>query len=180
MSRTLKELKNYCKDLGYDNLRFWPSNCLRDYAVSIRMKGNDMREEFDANVVLIMNVRKDNETKLLDRILEKLQEPVVVTMPLAENGSQQKSLNRLGLRLIPGRWTDNNDKEYEIYVKGKMNMGGYVNLIEHIKEIGCNIDTIKRNSLLIMFSFVSFLFLSLLKKHFRDNVELIPPFRSAL
>ncbi len=40
MSRTLNELKKYCKDLGYDYLRFWPSNCLRDYAVSIRMKGD--------------------------------------------------------------------------------------------------------------------------------------------
>ncbi len=164
MSRTLNELKKYCKDLGYDNLRFWPSNCLRDYAVSIRMKGDETGEEFDANVVLIMNVHKDNETKLLGRILEKLQEPVVVTMPLDENGIQHKSLNRLGLKLVPGRWTDKNYKEYEIYVKGKMNMGGYVNLIEQLKEIGNDFFTIKRPVLIIMLSFISFGILRILRK----------------
>ncbi len=164
MSRTLNELKNYCKNLGYGNLRFWPSNCLRDYAVSIRMKGDDMQEEFDANVVLVKNVHRDNETKLLGRILEKLQEPVVVTMPLAENSSLQELLNRLCLKLVPGRWTDKNDKEYEIYVKGKMNMGGYVNLIEHLKEIGSDFFTIKRPALIIMLSFLSFGILRILRK----------------
>ena len=86
------ELKDYCKEHGYDNPKFWPASCTKDYAVSIRMRDND-------------------------------------------------------------RW---GWEEFEIYIKGQMNMGGFVNLMEQAERIGSEIVTIKRPLKQVFLSFLYF------------------------
>ena len=149
------ELKAYCKEQGYDKPKFWPASCTKDYAVSIRMRGNDLWEKFEANVVFIIGEHRNNEAKILGQILNELQEPVVLTVPLAISANKQALYRSLGFLLVPARWT-NNLEEFEIYIKGQMSMGGFVNLMEQVERIGCKIVTIKRPLKQVFLSFLYF------------------------
>ena len=149
------ELKDYCKEHGYDNPKFWPASCTKDYAVSIRMRDNDRWEEYRADVVFLYEEHEKNEAQLLEQIIKDLQEPIVLIVPLAESASQQNLYKRLGLVLIPARWT-NNLEEFEIYIKGQMSMGGFVNLMEQVERIGSKIVTIKRPLKQVFLSFLYF------------------------
>ena len=149
------ELKVYCKEHGYDNPKFWPASCTKDYAVSIRMRDNDRWEEYRTDVVFLYGEHEKNEAQLLEQIIKDLQEPIVLIVPLAESASQQNLYKRLGLVLIPARWT-NNLEEFEIYIKGQMNMGGFVNLMEQVERIGSKIVTIKRPLKQVFLSFLYF------------------------
>ena len=149
------ELKVYCKEHGYDNPKFWPASCTKDYAVSIRMRDNDRWEKYRADVVFLYGEHEKNEAQLLEQIIKDLQEPIVLIVPLAESASQQNLYKRLGLVLIPARWT-NNLEEFEIYIKGQMSMGGFVNLMEQVERIGSKIVTIKRPLKQVFLSFLYF------------------------
>ncbi len=158
MSRSVNELKALCQEHGYDSLQFWPMSWIKDSAVSLRMKGYDIGGEFDANVVFSMVEHQNNLKKLMDLMLYESKEPIVLIVPSSEKVNQKKFFNSFDFTLIPVRWTDNNDKEYNVYikdVKGLINMGGYVNMMEHIKEIGNVIVTINRPTLIIIMSFIT-------------------------
>ena len=150
------ELKMYCSEHGYESPRFWPASYTKDFAVSLHMMGSDRWEEFDANVVFILGENGKNNAKLLDHILEELQEPVVLTVPLAVPANQQNFFKRLGLVLVPARWTNKNQEEYNVYVKGQMGMGGFVNLMEHVENIGGHVVAIRRPLPAIFLSFLTF------------------------
>ena len=151
------ELKDYCKEHGYDNPKFWPASCTKDYAVSIRMRDNDRWgwEEFDANVIFILGEHSKNEAKLIGLILKELRDPVVLIVPLAISANKQSLYNSHGFLLVPARWT-NNLEEFEIYIKGQMSMGGFVNLMEQVERIGSKIVTIKRPLKQVFLSFLYF------------------------
>ena len=40
------------------------------------------------------------------------------------------------LRRVYVTWSDYNQKDYEVYAKGNLDMGGFVNLMERIEYIG--------------------------------------------
>ncbi len=155
MSRSVNELKALCQEHGYDSLQFWPMSWIKDYAVSLRMKDADTWEEFDVNVVFTRGEHRKDDSKFLERVVGEFQEPVLLVVPFTD-GIDLKPLYQVhGLELIPVRWTDKNEKEYQIYLKGSINMGSYVNLMEHVEEIGNDIVAFKRHPIKIMFSFFS-------------------------
>jgi len=158
-----KELKMYCREQGYGIPKFWPASYTKDYAVSLHMTGDDQWEEFDANVVFLLGEHGKNETQLLRHLLEKLQEPVALIV-LAESVNNQNIYKSLGFTLIPARLTNKNQEEYEVYAKGLIKMGGFVNLLEKVESIGSYDVTIKRSPFVITFSFISFIILNLLRK----------------
>ena len=140
----------------YENPKFWPASYTKDFAVSLHMMGSDRWEEFDANVVFVLGEYGKKQTKLLGKILDELKEPVVLTIPLAVPANQQNFFKRLGLVLVPARWTNKNQEEYNVYVKGQMGMGGFVNLMEQVERIGSEIVTIKRPLKQVFLSFLYF------------------------
>ena len=150
----MKDLKMYCKEHGYDNLKFWPANYTKDYAVSLHMTGDDQWEEFEANVVFSLGKHSKNEAKLIEQIIEELQEPIVLNVPLAESSGKRNLLKILGFNLMPARWTDKKGREYEVFIKGSMKMGGWANMMTRVEDIGSDIVTTKRPTLIIFFSFI--------------------------
>ena len=160
------ELKVYCKEHGYDNPKFWPASCTKDYAVSIRMRDNDRWEEYRADVVFLSGEHCNNEAILLGQILKKLQDPVILIVPLALSVNSQSLYKSLGFLLVPARWTNNqNQEEHEVYIKGQMSMGGFVNLMERgVESIANNLLTIRRPFPIIFFSFISFKLSQVLSK----------------
>ena len=159
----MKDLKMYCNEHGYESPRFWPANFTKDYAVLLHMTDNGW-EEFDANVVFLYGEQSKNEAKLIGQILKELQEPIVLTVPLAVPCNQQNYYKRFGFVLVPARWTNKNQEEYEVYIKGQMNMGGFANLMEHVENIGGHVVGIRRPLPAIFLSFLAFKLSSTLRK----------------
>ena len=145
MSDLHNRLKAFCKEHGIDKPKSWRYGfCFwRRYAVSLHLVKHDRWDDFDANVVFLVNRRhkkykKRRETKLIGRIVDDLQEPFVLTLPTDMSTERRNMLKGFGLSLMPVRWTafDDNEDEYEVFMKGQMEMGPFANMMEKVKETG--------------------------------------------
>jgi len=139
----MKDLKTYCNEHGYDNPKSWRYGlCFwRRYAVSLHITGKDRWEEFDANVVLLLDrshkkYRLKKEAKLIGKIAAKLNEPVLLTLPVTMSMSRRNLFKSLGLTLMPVRWSGKGQDEYGVYLKGEMEIGPFANLMERVERIG--------------------------------------------
>jgi hypothetical protein len=138
-------LKAFCREQGLEAPRFWifpPDGYYICHAVSLHLNGKDRWEEFDVNVVFVLkdfSTREDREMEAgrLRCIFEDLGEPIVFTSKMAESPSnQQRFYKSIGLTKMPVTWSDHHQNEYEVYAKGHLEMGGFVNLMERVEYIG--------------------------------------------
>ena len=125
-------LKMFCKGQGLDVPQFWiiqPDGYYMSYAVSLHLSGKDKWEEFDAKVIFLLKDFSDRENReaeerLLIHMFEELGEPVVLTVKAVASPR------------MPVTWADYQQNEYVVYAKGKLEMGGFVNLMERVEYIG--------------------------------------------
>ncbi len=137
-------LKLFCKEQSLDNPQFWiiqPDGYYMGYAISLHLNGKDRWEEFDAKVIFLLKDFSDRENrkaeeKLLKHMFEELGEPVVLTIREVDLPNQQRFFKGAGLSKMPVTWADYQQNEYEVYAKGHLEMGGFVNLMERIEYIG--------------------------------------------
>ena len=138
-------LREFCREQGLEVPRFWvfpPDGVLICHAVSLHLSGKDRWEEFDAKVVFVLKdfsarENREMEANRLRCIFEDLGEPVVLTCKVAERpDNQQRFYKGLGLLKMPVRWEDDTRNEYEVYVKGQLEMGGFVSLMEQVEYLG--------------------------------------------
>ena len=137
-------LSIFCWEQGLDAPDFWTIQqdgyCM-SYAVSLHLCGNDRWEEFDTRVIFVLKDfsnrgNRDAEVKLLKNIFEHLGEPIVLTVKATVSPNQQCFFKGIGMTLAPVRWSDYNQSEYAVYTLGKLEMGGFVNLMERVEYIG--------------------------------------------
>lgn len=137
-------LKMFCKEQGLDIPQFWiikPDDYYMGYAVSLHLSGKDRWEEFDAKVIYVLRDFSDRENReveegLLKHMCEEIGEPIVLTVKEVESSNQLRFLKRIGLMKMPVTWSDTNQNMYDVYAKGNLEMGGFVNLMERIEYIG--------------------------------------------
>ena len=138
-------LKAFCRDQGLDVPQFWIiklDGYYMGYAVSMLLSGKDRCEEFDANVIFLLKdfSERDNrevEKRLLEHMTEEFGEPVVLTSKTIQSpNGQQRFLKGIGFSKMPVTWSDNLQNTYEVYAKGCLEMGGFVNLMERVEYIG--------------------------------------------
>ncbi len=137
-------LKLFCKEQGMDMPQFWiikPDEYYMGYAVSLHLSGKDRWEEFDANVVYVLRDFSDRENReveerLLKHMFEEIEEPIVLTIKEVESTNQLRFLKGIGLIKMPVTWSDTSQNVYDVYAKGNLEMGGFVNLMERIEYIG--------------------------------------------
>ena len=137
-------LKVFCKEQGLDIPQFWvikPDDYYRGYAVSLHLNGKDRWEEFDAKVVYVLRDFSDRENReveerLLNHMFEEIEEPIVLTIKEVESPNQLRFLKGIGLMKMPVTWSDTCQNMYDVYAKGNLEMGGFVNLMERIEYIG--------------------------------------------
>ena len=137
-------LKAFCKEQGLDIPQFWiikPDDYYMGYAVSLHLSGKDRWEEFDANVIFLLKdfserENREAEKRLLNHMFEELGEPVVLTIREVDLPNQQLFFKHVGLMKMPVTWADYQQNEYVVYAKGKLEMGGFVNLMERVEYIG--------------------------------------------
>lgn len=138
-------LKAFCKEQGLEAPCFWifpPDEYYICHAVSLHLNGKDRWEEFDATVIFVlkdfsMRENREIEANRLQRMFEDLGEPVVITSKVAESPyNQQRFYKSIDLTKMPVTWSDYNLNKYEVYTKGNIDMGGFVNLMERLEYIG--------------------------------------------
>lgn len=79
---------------------------------------------------------REAEKRLLNHMFEELGEPVVLTIKAETSPRQQLFFKHVGLMKMPVTWADYQQNEYVVYAKGKLEMGGFVNLMERVEYIG--------------------------------------------
>lgn len=137
-------LKAFCREQGLEMPRFRifpPNGVYMCYAVSLRLTGKDRWEEFDANVVYLLKDLNEigNNEALANRLrcmFEDFGGSVVLTVKADESLSQLRFFKSLGMIKMPVTWSDENQRDYEVYTKGDIEMGGFVNLMERVEFIG--------------------------------------------
>ena len=137
-------LKKFCKEQGLDIPQFWiikPDEYYMSYAVSLHLSGKDRWEEFDAKVIFVLRDFSDRENReveerLLNHMFEEIEEPIVLTIKEVESPNQLRFLKGIGLMKMPVTWSDTCQNVYDVYAKGNLEMGGFVNLMERIEYIG--------------------------------------------
>ena len=137
-------LKLFCKEQGLDIPQFWiikPDEYYMGYAVSLHLSGKDRWEEFDAKVIFVLRDFSDRENReveerLLNHMFEEIEEPIVLTIKEVESPNQLRFLKGIGLMKMPVTWSDTCQNVYDVYAKGNLEMGGFVNLMERIEYIG--------------------------------------------
>ena len=137
-------LKMFCTEQGLDVPQFWiiqPDGYYMGYAVSMHLSGKDRWEEFDANVVYVLRDFSDRENReveerLLNHMFEELGEPIALTIREVEPQKQQCFFKSVDLRKMPVTWADDRQNMYEVYTRGQLEMGGFLNLMERIEYIG--------------------------------------------
>ena len=137
-------LKMFCKEQGMDVPQFWiiqPDGYYMGYAASLHLSGKDRWEEFDAEVIYVLRDFSDRENReveerLLNYMFEEIEEPIVLTIKEVESPNQLRFLKGIGLMKMPVTWSDTYQNMYDVYAKGNLEMGGFVNLMERIEYIG--------------------------------------------
>ena len=137
-------LKAFCKEhwLEMPRFRIFPPNGVyMCYAVSLHLKGKERWEVFDANVVYLLKDLNEigNNEALANRLhcmFEDFGGPVVLTVRADESNRQQHFFKGLGMTRMPVTWSDDYQQDYEVYTKGHIEMGGFVNLMERVEYIG--------------------------------------------
>ena len=137
-------LKKFCKEQGMDIPQFWiiqPDGYYMGFAASMHLSGKDRWEEFDAKVVYVLRDFSDRENReaeerLLKHMFEEIGEPIVLTIKEVESPNQLCFLKGIGLMKMPVTWSDTCQNVYDVYAKGNLEMGGFVNLMERIEYIG--------------------------------------------
>ena len=137
-------LKMFCKEQSLDNPQFWvikPEEYYMGYAVSLHLNGKDRWEEFNTKVIFVLKDFSDRENReveerLLNHMFEEIEEPIVLTIKEVKSPNQLRFLKGIGMTKMPVTWADNHQNVYEVYTKGQLEMGGFVNLMERIKYIG--------------------------------------------
>ena len=79
---------------------------------------------------------REAEERLLNHMFEELGEPVVLTVKAVASPNQLRFFKHVGIMKMPVTWADYQQKEYVVYAKGNLEMGGFVNLMERVEYIG--------------------------------------------
>ena len=61
---------------------------------------------------------------------------LVLTVKAVASPRQQLFFKHVGLMKMPVTWGDGYQNVYEVYTKGQLEMGGFVNLMERVEFIG--------------------------------------------
>lgn len=137
-------LTQFCREQGLEMPRFSifpPNGVYMCYAVSLHLTGKERWEVFDANVVYLLRDLNEigNNEALVNRLrcmFEDFGKPVVLTVRADESNGQQRFFKSLGMIKMPVTWSDDHQQDYEVYTKGHIEMGGFVNLMERVEFIG--------------------------------------------
>lgn len=144
VSDLLERLNTFCRERGLEMPWFmiFPANGVyMCYAVSLHLTGKDRWEEFDAKVIYLLKDLNEigNNEALANQLrceFEDSRVAVVLTIKADETSNQQQFFKNLGMTRMPVTWSDELQRDYEVYTHGEIYMGNFVNVMERVEFIG--------------------------------------------
>ena len=136
----LSALRAYCEENGFERLMTWlgkRNDVLVPFAVPLHLFCTDKQFDYDGHVVFVLYDDVADESRV-QTYLNQLAEPILLTVQLKE-ASYRDKYEGVGMKIVPTRWTDANDNEHEVYMKGEMDMETFGQLMQQIEYIGGNI-----------------------------------------
>lgn len=137
ISKMLAELKTYCKEQGFESPITWlgkRGDVLVPFAVPLHLFNTDKQFAYDGHVVFVLNDDVANKDRV-HTYISQLEEPILLTVQLKE-ASHKDKYESVGMKLAPIRWSDDNGNEYEVYMKGEMDMESFGQLMQQMEHIG--------------------------------------------
>ena len=147
----LDALRAFCREQGMDAPEFWMINpdryidpeggCLMPYVAVHHLSGKDCWEEFEASAFFLLTDFSERENREMERskleiAFREIGVPVVLTTRMPEGLSRQRNnlifYKNVGMTKMPVTWEDEAQHEYEVYVKGQLEMGSFVSLMERM------------------------------------------------
>ena len=143
-SPLIDRLDAYCREQGIERpiMRLIEvDDVLRPYAIPLHLSGKDRWEEFDAEVIFLLRdflerENRDAEECRLSVMAKEFGMPCLLTTKAAFSPRQDSFYKRFGFMKMPVTWSDEAGCEYEVFLKGQLEMCSFVTLMEHVEYIG--------------------------------------------
>ncbi len=140
----LDRLEEFCRAQGIEvpmTRLIEVDGVLMPYAVPLHLVRNDQMCQYDVEVVFLLVDFPDKEDREAEacrlRVMaEEFERPCLLTTRAAFSPRQDQFYRKFGFMKMPVTWSDDADREYEVFVKGQLEMGSFVGLMEFVEYIG--------------------------------------------
>ena len=114
---------------------------LMPYAVPLHLVRNDQMCQYDVEVVFLLVDFPDKEDReaeacRLKVVAEEFERPCLLTTRAAFSTRQDLFYRKFGFMKMPVTWSDEAQRDYEVYVKGDMLMDTFAYVMEQVEHIG--------------------------------------------
>ena len=140
----LDRLEKFCRTQGIEvpiTRLIEVDGVLMPYAVPMHLSGKDRWEEFDAEAIFLLVDFPDKEDREAEacrlRVMaEEFERPCLLTTRAAFSTRQDLFYRKFGFMKMPVTWSDEAQRDYEVYVKGDMLMDTFAYVMEQVEHIG--------------------------------------------
>ena len=140
----LDRLKAFCMERGLEEPMtrlIEVDDVLMPYAVPLHLVRNDQMCQYDVVVVFLLVDFPDRENREAEacrlRVMaEEFERPCLLTTRAAFSPRQDSFYKNLGFMKMPVTWSDEAQRDYEVYVKGDILMDTFAYAMEQMKYIG--------------------------------------------
>ena len=140
----LGRLEVFCREQGIEQpmMRLIEvDGVLRPYFIPLHLVKNDRMDQFDAEVIFLLTdfperEHREAEACRLSVMAEEFGRPCLLTTRAVFSSRQDSFYERFGFMKMPVTWSDEADNEYEVFLKGQLEMCSFVSLIEYVEYLG--------------------------------------------
>ena len=140
----LDRLEVFCREHGIEHpmMRLIEvDGVLRPYYIPLHLVKNDQMNQFDAEVVFLLVDYPDRENREAEEcrlkvVAKEFEGPCLLTTRAAFSPRQDSFYRKFGFMKMPVTWSDEAGREYEVFMKGQMEMNSFVSLMERVEYIG--------------------------------------------
>lgn len=144
MDKMIYALRAFCIEQGieFPLLRLIEvDGVLMPYAVLLHLVKNNQMDQFDAEVIFLLidfpeKENREAEACRLKVMSEEFGRPCLLTTKAAFSSRQDNFYRIFGFSKMPVTWSDEAGNMYEVFLKGQLEMGSFVSLMEHVEYIG--------------------------------------------
>jgi hypothetical protein len=114
---------------------------LRPYFIPLHLVKNDQMNQFDVEVIFLLvdfpnRENREAEACRLKVVADEFERPCLLTTRAAFSPRQDCFYKNLGFMKMPVMWSDEAQRDYEVYVWGDMLMDTFANVMERVEYIG--------------------------------------------
>lgn len=140
----LDRLKEFCRAQGIEvpmTRLIEVDGVLRPYFIPLHLVRNDQMCQYDVEVVFLLVDFPDKEDREVEAcrlkvMTKEFERPCLLTTRAAFSPRQDQFYRKFGFMKMPVTWSDEAQRDYEVYVKGDILMDTFAYAMEQMKYIG--------------------------------------------